>query len=145
MNNIDMNSVVKAGGIAAGVSIVLNILGLIPFIGVFFGILTLCFGIFIPIGGGMLYGYFAEGEEDTQTAAIGGALAGGTAGVISAIVGAVIAGIAGTFTGGIEEGLAAGVGGGIFGTICLGIAGFVLGAIGGAIWPMIQSNFAGRN
>lgn len=145
MDNIDMNSVLKAGGIAAGVAIVLNILSLIPFVGGIFGFLLLCGGVFIPIAGGMMYGYFAEGDEDTQTAAIGGALAGGASGVILAVFGAILGAVSGTLSEGVGTGLAAGAIGGIGGTICLGILGFVFGAIGGVIWPMVQNQFSGRS
>ena len=67
MDKIDMQSALKSGAIAAGVAIVINVLGLIPFIGGLFRFISICGGIFIPIAGGMLYGYFAEGKEDTQT------------------------------------------------------------------------------
>ena len=142
MNNLDMQSVLKAGGASAGVAILLGLLSLIPFIGPIIGIFFLCGGILIPIGAGMLYGYFAPGEEDTQTAAIGGALAGGTGGIFLAIFSA----ITGTVTTGLQEGigggLAAGATGGIFGALCLGILGFILGGIGGVIWPLIQKQFS---
>lgn len=145
MDNIDMNSVLKAGGIAAGIAIVLSILSLIPFIGAIFGILLICGGIFIPIAGGMMYGYFAIGEEDTQTAAIGGALAGGASGIILAVFSAILGTVTNTVSSGVGDGLAAGAVSGIGGSICFGILGFVLGAIGGAIWPMVQNNFGGRS
>lgn len=144
MDNIDMNSVMKAGGIAAGVAIVLSILSLIPFIGGIFGILLFCGGIFIPIAGGMMYGYFAVGEEDTRTGAIGGALAGGASGVILAVFSAILNTITGTVAEGVGSGLAAGAGTGILGTICLGLLGFGFGALGGVIWPMVQNQFGGR-
>lgn len=144
MDRIDMNSVLKAGGIAAGVAIVLSILSLIPFIGAIFGILLICGGIFIPIAGGMMYGYFAEGEEDTQTALLGGALSGGAGSVILAIFSAVLNTITGTVAEGVGSGLAAGAVTGIGGLICGGLFGFALGALGGLIWPMVQTQFAGR-
>jgi hypothetical protein len=142
VNNLDMQSVLKAGGVSAGVAILLGVLSLIPFIGPIIGIFFLCGGILIPIGAGMLYGYFAPGEEDTQTAAIGGALAGGAGGILLAIFSA----ISGTVTTGMQDGLgsglAAGAVGGIFGALCMGILGFILGGIGGAVWPMIQKQFS---
>ena len=131
MNNLDMQSVLKAGAFAAGVAIVLNILSIIPFIGGIFGFLLICGGIFIPIAGGMGYGYFATGKEDTQTAAIGGALSGGVSGIIMG-VGSALLGTE-TFT----------VSGPIAGAVCLGIMGFVLGAIGGVVWPQIQDRISG--
>lgn len=136
MDKIDMQSALKAGAMAAGVSIVLNLLAFIPFVGGLFAILSICGAFLIPVGGGMAYGYLAEGKEDTQTAAIGGAIAGGIGGVIMAIMGAVIGGILGT---------GGGIGGGIAGSICSGLFGFALGAIGGVIWPMIQDKMGGAN
>ncbi|MEM9776155.1 MAG: hypothetical protein AAF902_16375 [Chloroflexota bacterium] len=138
MENLDMQSVLKAGAIAAGVAIALNVLSVIPFIGGIFTFLLICGGIFIPIAGGMMYGYFAEGKEDTQTAAIGGALAGGVSGIILAVLGSILGGIIGSVEGSI-------LAGGIFGSICLGILGFGFGALGGAIWPSIQDRFSGAS
>ncbi|MFT7585094.1 MAG: hypothetical protein ACI9EW_001517 [Cellvibrionaceae bacterium] len=134
MNKIDMNSALKAGAIAAGVAVVLNLLSFIPFVGGLFAVLSVCGAVLIPIGGGMAYGYLAEGKEDTQTAAIGGAIAGGIGGVIMAIMGAIISSIIG---------VGGGIGGGIVGSICSGIFGFALGALGGVIWPMIQDKVSG--
>ena len=130
MEKLDMQSVLKAGGIAAGVAVVLSILSWIPFVGGIATFLLVCGGIFIPIAGGMMYGYFAVGEEDMQTAAIGGALAGGVSGIIVGIASALIGGA-------IE------VSGPIGGAICLGVLGFGLGALGGVIWPSVQGRFDG--
>lgn len=138
MDRIDMQSVLKAGGASAGVAIVLSLLSIIPVIGPIIGFCFLCGGILIPIGAGMLYGYFAPGQEDTSTAAIGGALAGGAGGIILAIFSAISGSVAAGMQDGLSSGLAAGLGGGIIVSICFGISGFVLGAIGGLIWPMVQ-------
>lgn len=133
MNNLDMQSVLKAGAIAAGVAIALNVLSFIPFIGGIFGFLLICGGIFIPIIGGMGYGYFATGKEDTQTSAIGGALSGGVSGIImgagSALIGSDTLSVSGP----------------IAGALCLGFMGFALGAIGGVIWPQIQDRIGGAS
>jgi len=142
MNNLDMQSVLKAAGVSAGIAIILSILTLIPFIGGFIGILFLCGGIFIPVIGGMLYGYFAPGEEDTSTSAIGGALAGGASGILLAIFSALMGAVSSGLQQGVGSGLAAGAVGGILGSICLGIFGFVLGGIGGLIWPLVQKQFS---
>lgn len=144
MNNIDMQSVLKAGGVGAGVAILLGVLSFIPVIGGFIAILFLCGGFFIPIAAGMLYGYFAPGEEDTSTAAIGGALAGGASGILLAIFSAISNAVVGTATDGIGTGLAGGAMSGIVGALCFGIMGFVLGAIGGLIWPFIQKQMGGN-
>lgn len=138
MDNIDMQSVLKAAGVSAGVAIVLGLLSLVPFVGPIAGICLLCGGIFIPVAGGMLYGYFAPGEENTQTAAIGGALAGGIGGIFLAIFSAISNTVAGTVSEGVGAGLAGGLMSGVFGSLCLGIMGFVLGAVGGLIWPLVQ-------
>lgn len=139
MNNIDMQSVLKAGGIAAGVAILLSVLSFIPVIGPIIGICFLCGGILIPIAAGMLYGYFAPGQEDTGTAALGGALAGGAGGILLAIFSAISGSVMTGLQEGVGSGLAAGLGSGIFVSVCFGIMGFILGAIGGVIWPMVQN------
>lgn len=144
MNNIDMQSVLKAGGIAAGVAILLSVLSLIPVVGPFIAICFLCGGVLIPIGAGMLYGYFAPGLEDTGTAAIGGALAGGAGGILLAIFSAISGSVMTGLQEGVGNGLAAGLGSGIVVSICFGIMGFVLGAVGGLIWPLVQNQMGGR-
>ncbi len=144
MNNIDMQSVLKAGGIGAGVAIVLGILSLIPVIGPIIGFIFLCGGFLIPIAAGMLYGYFAPGLEDTATAAIGGALAGGASGILLAVFSAISGGISSGLQEGVGAGLAGGAISGIFGVLCFGIMGFVLGAVGGLIWPFVQKQMGGN-
>lgn len=143
MNNIDMQSVLKAGGASAGLAIVLSLLSLIPVIGPVIGICFLCGGILIPIGAGMLYGYFAPGEEDTSTAAIGGSLAGGAGGILLAIFSAISGSVVTGLQEGVGSGLMAGLGSGIFVSICFGIMGFILGAIGGVLWPLVQQRQKG--
>jgi hypothetical protein len=138
MNNIDMQSVLKAGGAAASVAIVLGLLSLVPVIGGIAAVCFLCGGILIPVGGGMLYGYFAPGEEDTSTAAIGGALAGGASGILLAVFWAIVNAVSTGIQEGVGGGLTSGAAGGIGGSLCFGIFGFVLGAIGGLIWPLVQ-------
>ena len=138
MDNIDFPSVLKAGGAAAGVAILLSVLSLIPVIGPIIGICFLCGGVLIPIGAGMLYGYFAPGQEDTTTAAIGGALAGGAGGILMAIFSAISSSVVTGLQEGVGSGLTAGLGSGIFVSICFGIMGFILDAVGGLIWPMVQ-------
>ncbi|MFQ5435346.1 MAG: hypothetical protein ACE5FD_10765, partial [Anaerolineae bacterium] len=105
MSGLHMPSVLKAGGAAAGVAILLGLSTMIPFIGGFVAICFLCGGFLIPIGGGMAYGYFAPGEEDTGQSAIGGALSGLAAGVLLGIFSA----ITGSFSSGVSEGLGSAV------------------------------------
>ncbi len=144
MNNIDMQSILKAGGIGAGVAILLGIFSLIPVIGPVFGVVFLCGGFLIPIAAGMLYGYFAPGQEDTATAAIGGALAGGASGILLAVFSAISGGISSGLQEGIGAGLAGGAISGVFAALCFGILGFVLGAVGGLIWPFVQKQMGGN-
>lgn len=141
MNNLHMPSVLKAAGVTAGIAIVLGLLSLIPVIGPVIGLCFLCGGVLIPIAGGMLYGYFAPGLEDTTTAAIGGALAGGVGGILLAIFSSISNAVTAGLQEGIGGGLAAGAISGVFGALCLGIMGFILGAIGGIMWPLVQNQF----
>lgn len=145
---IDTGSVVKAGGIAAAIGVVLAVLGGIPLLNCLFFPL-LCIGAFLlPIGAGVGYGYYAPGKEDLAQSALGGALAGGFGGIayglVTGLMGLVTnAGMA-TF---LEDAdVAVGVGGtaiSFLGSLCLPlITGLVLGAIGGLIWPLIQGNKA---
>ena len=143
MSNIDMQSVLKAGGIGAGVAIVLGLLALIPVIGPVIGFVFLCGGFLIPIASGILYGYFAPGEEDSSTAAIGGALAGGASGILLSVFSAITSAISAGVSDGVGAGLAGGAISGTIGAICFGLLGFILGAIGGFIWPLIQKQMGG--
>ena len=143
MNNIDVQSVLKAGGAAAGIAILLGVLSFVPVIGGIAVVCFLCGGILIPVGGGLLYGYFAPGEEDTTTAAIGGALAGGASGILLAIFWAIVNAVSAGIQEGVGGGLTTGAVGGIGGSLCFGILGFVLGAVGGLIWPMVQKQMGG--
>ncbi|MCP4424760.1 MAG: hypothetical protein GY803_09730 [Chloroflexi bacterium] len=142
MNNLHMPSVLKAAGISAGVAVLLGLLSLIPVVGGFIAICFLCGGILIPVAAGMLYGYFAPGEEDTQTAAIGGALAGGAGGILLAVFSAISGGVSAGLQEGIGGGLAAGAMGGVMTALCFGVFGFILGGIGGVIWPTVQNQFS---
>lgn len=144
MNNLHMPSVVKAGGAAAGVAVLLSLMSLIPFLGGFVAFCFLCGGFLIPVGAGMLYGYFAPGQEETSQSALGGALAGGVGGILLGIFSAIQASI----STGVQEGLGEAVAAGALGTILcsggLGVMGFVLGAIGGLLWPVVQKQMGGK-
>lgn len=144
--NINTGSVVKAGGIAAGVGLVLAILGGIPFLNCLF-VPLLCIGaVVLPIGAGMGYGYFTPGREEMSQSALGGALAGAFGGLAygigSGIMGLITNAGAAAF---LEDAdIAVSAGGGIMGLLlstCLSVvAGLVLGAIGGLLWPAFQRN-----
>ncbi len=138
MSSLHMPSVLKAGGAAAGLAILLGLISMIPVIGGFIAICFLCGGFLIPIGGGMAYGYLAPGEEDTSQSALGGALSGLAAGVLLGVFSA----LSGSISTGLSEGLGSAVASGAIATILcaggLGVMGLILGAIGGLLWPMVQ-------
>jgi len=141
MDGLHIPSVVKAGGIGAGIAIVAGLLGYIPFLGGFVALCMLCGGFLIPIASGVLYGYFAPGEETISQSAIGGALSGGAAGVLLGIfTGINTSAMSAISDAGVGVGDAL-AGGAITAVLCacgFGIAGLVLGAIGGAVWPAVQ-------
>lgn len=144
--NIDTGSVVKAGGIAAAVGLVLGVLGSIPVLNCLFAPLFCVGAILLPIGAGVGYGYYAPGREDLGQSAIGGALAGAFGGFAYGLM----TGLMALFTNAgaaafLEDAdIAIGVGGSaasFLGSLCVPIfTGLILGAIGGLIWPIIQSN-----
>lgn len=143
---IDTGSVVKAGGIAAAVGLVLAVLGGIPFLNCLV-LPFLCIGAFLlPIGAGVGYGYFAPGHEDLGTSALGGALAGGFGGLAYGLGAGVMGFITNAGAAAMLEDadIAVGAGGtalSFFMSLCIPIVtGFVLGAIGGLIWPLVQGN-----
>lgn len=138
MSGLHFPSVLKAGGAAAALAIVLGLIALIPFLGPIVLLCFLCGGFLIPVGGGMAYGYFAPGEEDTGQSALGGALSGLAAGVLLGIFAAV----SGSVSTGLSEGVGSALASGAVGTIifsgCLGFMGLILGALGGLLWPVVQ-------
>jgi hypothetical protein len=151
--NFNMNSVVKAGGLAAAAGLVLALLSAIPFINCLV-LPLLCVAWFaLPIAAGMAYGYFTPGKETTGQSALGGALAGGFGGLAYSLVNGIFGAVTGRTTAaldqlqGIEglEGVAVdptgfSVGGLLLG-ICISVfAGLLFGAIGGVLWPMFQAN-----
>lgn len=140
MNNIHMPSVLKSGGAAAGLALLLLLLSFIPVLGRIIGFAFLCGGFLIPIAAGIGYGYLAPGQEELSQSAIGGALAGGVGGFLLGIFFGISAAISSAVTEGLGEALA---GGTVVTLLCvcgLGIAGLVFGAIGGVIWPLIQGS-----
>lgn len=141
---INTGSVVKAGGIAAGIGVVLAILGAIPFLNCLVFPL-LCLGaVLLPIGAGMGYGYFTPGREEMTQSATGGALAGGFGGFVYGLVNGIVSMITGAGAAAMldEFDVAAGAGTdivGLLGGVCLSVVfGLVLGAIGGVLWPVFQ-------
>ena len=161
--NLDTKSLMRAGGIGAGVVVVLSLLGIIPLVGV-----VCCCLVFLAYGGiGAGYGYFTMQEgnpSDPGQFAIGGAIAAAAASVIAGIVNAIVQLILTTLGIGIGsaaalsqlEGLdlppevasqfAASAGFSLMGAIVGICVGFfiaaALGAIGGAIYGSTQQNRA---
>lgn len=140
--NIHMGSVIKSGGLAAVLAIVLGLLSFIPVLGDIIGFVFLCGGFLIPIAAGIGYGYFAPGKEEIKDSAVGGALAGGASGLLLGI----FFGISATVNTAVSDSLGNALAGGAIVTllcVCgLGIAGLIFGAIGGVIWPLIQRRSA---
>lgn len=138
MNNIHMQSVIKSGVVAAAAAILLGLLSLIPVIGPVAAFCLACAGFLIPVGAGIGYGYFAPGEEDMATSALGGALSGAASGLILG----VFSGFSAAVSTAVSSNLGEAAVGGIVGTLlCMcgfGLGGLVFGAIGGVIWPLIQ-------
>lgn len=135
---IDRNSLLKAGTGAAAVAGLLLLLSLTPLSDTFVGYLLLAALIFVPVGGGMAYGYFAPGKENMAQSIIGGAIVGLIAGIILGIAFGInrltINWINASFLAGLAGGLAVSV---LMGGI-LGAFGLILGALGGIVWKLWQ-------
>ncbi len=157
---MDMQAILKAGGVGAAVLIVLNILGLIPCV----GCITFFVALAAYVGIGVLAANWMTMPRNGNSGALNGALATGVAALIAGIVGLIINAIYFTVTGGSAqfaqalsemppEALAAfqdaGLDPSIFmggmgivgvlgiGTICCGLWAVIaagLGAGGGAFW-----------
>jgi len=80
--NLHTPSIMKAGGIAAAISVILGIVSAIPVLGCLFAPFACIGGFFIPFGAGLGYGYFAPGEENTTEGVVGGLLTGIVSGLI---------------------------------------------------------------
>jgi hypothetical protein len=141
--NLDMSSVLKAGLIAAIAGAVIGVLAGLPLIGVLFWVCN-CFGVFlVPLGAGLLYGYFAPGHENLGQGALGGALAGTATGLIFGLFNIVTQSVISLLEGSSLAGVAVG---GTLGLVLVGcgsvIFGGLLGAVGGAIWVIFQGEKA---
>lgn len=129
MIQLHQESIIKVGGGAAVLSVVLGVLAGIPYLGLLFWPFS-CLGyLFIPIGAGLAYGYFAPGKEDLSQGLIGGALTGAVAVAIFSFLSAIFSADILSITGIIAA---------IFSTTLGAVFGAVFGAIGGFIWPQIQ-------
>ncbi|NLF64054.1 MAG: hypothetical protein GX579_05570 [Chloroflexi bacterium] len=151
--NFNMNSVVKAGGLAAAAGLILAVLGAIPLLNCLILPLICVAWFVLPIAAGMAYGYFTPGKETMGQSAIGGALAGGFAGLVYSLVNGLLGAATGRATAALEqlegieglEGVAVdGTGftiGGLLIGMCIAVfGGLIFGAIGGVLWPLFQAN-----
>jgi hypothetical protein len=136
---IDFSTVIKAGVVAAAAAVVLGIISQLPFFG---PILWFCFcitGLLIPIGSGVLYGYFAPGQDDIGESALGGLLSGGTAGIIYGIFQGLSALLFSILnSSGVVDALATSAVTTVFSVCGFAISGLLFGAIGGMLGPLIQ-------
>lgn len=86
---MDTRAIVKAGGVGAGVLLVLNLLGLIPCV----GCITLILTLLVYVGVGVLAALWMKPPRDGASGAKHGAVAALAAGLISGLVNMVLAGI----------------------------------------------------
>lgn len=151
--NFNMNSVVKAGGLAAAAGLILAVLSAIPLLNCLILPLICVAWFVLPIAAGMAYGYFTPGKETMGQSAIGGALAGGFAGLVYSLVNGLLGAATGRATAALEqlqgiEGLEGvtvdGSGftiGGLLIGMCISVfVGLIFGAVGGTLWPLFQAN-----
>jgi hypothetical protein len=156
--NLDTNSLLKAGGIGVAAVVVLNLLALIPFVGV----VCCCLAILAYGGIGAGYGYFTMQEGNTADPgqfALGGAVTAAAASIVAGIINAIVQLILTTlgissaaalsqFEGQLPPEVASQLAGaagftvvGAITGICIGFfVAAALGAIGGAIYGSTQQN-----
>jgi hypothetical protein len=155
---MDMQAVLKAGGLGAVVLIILNLLGLIPCV----GCITFLLSLVVYAGIGVLAAYWMPPPRTAGSGATNGALAAVMAALVAGVIGIVILAIRGAITGGaqlaqippeqlrtlaeagIDPSIFAGpAGGGLAGALCCTFFLFIgagLGAVGGAIWGNSRPN-----
>ncbi len=149
---MDMQAVIKAGGIGAAGLIVLNLLGLIPCV----GCITFIVSLAAYVGIGVLAAFWMTLPRTAGSGATNGAVAGVIAALIAGVVNVVIMGIYSAISGatqlsqvppeqldaliemGIDPAMLAGpVAAVVVGTLCCTVFLFIaagLGAAGGAFW-----------
>jgi hypothetical protein len=86
---MDTQAILKAGGVGAGVLLVLNLLGLIPCV----GCITLILSLLVYVGVGVLAALWMKPPRNGASGAKNGAVAALAAGLISGLVNMVLAGI----------------------------------------------------
>ncbi|MBN1995101.1 MAG: hypothetical protein JW953_20575 [Anaerolineae bacterium] len=155
---MDMQAVLKAGGLGAVVLIVLNLLGLIPCV----GCITFILSLVVYVGIGVLAAMWMMPPRTAGSGATNGAIAAVAAALVAGGVNTVIMAIYGLITGGsqlsqippeqmevlVEAGidpamLAGPLGAAGAGVCCCTIflfIGAVLGAAGGAFWGNSHPN-----
>jgi ABC-type Fe3+ transport system permease subunit len=164
--SLDNKSLMRAGGIGAGVLVVVSILSAVT--ALFFPLLVFiccCLVIILYAGIGAGYGYFSiqnGNPSDPGQFALGGAIAAAAASIVAGIVGAIVQAIMAALNLGAaataaqleafdlppEATAAFGMSAGFsiaeaFVSICLGFfIAAALGAIGGAIYGATQQNKA---
>lgn len=146
MQNMNMQSVMKAAAIGAIVNGIIAVLGggiayAAPSLVAITWVFLCCGGFLIPVATGALYGFFTPGKETLQQGAIGGAVSGLVAGIaygiLNSIMTLVISLINGVDIADALAGSTASLVGGCCGAIIFGL---ILGAIGGAVWTAVQKN-----
>jgi amino acid transporter len=155
---MDMQAVLKAGGLGAVVLIVLSLLGLIPCV----GCITFLLSFVVYAGIGVLAAHWMPPPRTAGSGATNGALAAVVAALVAGVIGIVILAIQGAITGGaqlaqvppdqlqtlaeagIDPAIFAGpAGGAMAGALCCTFFLFIgagLGAAGGAIWANSKPN-----
>lgn len=128
-------SIFKAGGIAAIITVIFNLLPMIPNISPVFQLVAEVGAYFVFFLAGLGYGYFAPGEENLLEGIVGGLLAGLAAGIIYCILYSFL-----NFAT-VESSVALQLLG--MSIITYGSLGGIFGAAGGFIWPRVQSKIEG--
>ena len=144
--NMNMQSVMKAAAIGAIVNGILAILGngvvyALPEAEIISSVFLCCGGILIPVATGALYGFFTPGKETLQQGAIGGGVSGVVAGIAYGVLNSIMILVLALVNGAdIADAFAASTGTLIGGCCGAVIFGFILGAVGGAIWTAVQKD-----
>jgi hypothetical protein len=86
---MNTQAILKAGGVGAGILLVLNLLGLIPCV----GCITLILSLLVYVGVGVLAALWMPAPRDGASGAKNGAVAAIVAGLVSGVVNMVLAGI----------------------------------------------------
>lgn len=136
---IHVGSFVRSGTVAAVVAGFVYLLALTPFFDTLVLGLLIAGIVLIPMGAGLYYGYLAPGEETMGQSVVGGALSGLISGVILGIAFGINAFTVTAISTGLPGYAALGsVTVTILFVIVAGIFAAIMGAIGGALWQLVQ-------